>query len=229
MKIAGLVKNSFVDYPGQIAAVVFVQGCNYDCFFCHNRLLIPFEGEALDEDEVFAFLKKRAGLLDAIVISGGEPTLKSDLMDFIEKAKALGYLIKLDTNGSHPQAIKNLIDANLLDYIAMDYKAPFDRYDEICCAKCDINAVKESIDIIRGSEVAYELRTTFVSQLDEADIERMLKEIAPIDTFAIQHFKMPANFKKEHRFLLSLKEHSESDYENAVVTAQKFAKKVILR
>ena len=229
MKIAGLVKNSFVDYPGQIAAVVFTQGCNYDCFFCHNRLLIPFDGELMDEDEVLSFLKKRAGLLDGVVITGGEPTLHPDLTDFIEKVKKLGYLVKLDTNGSVPGVIESLIEKGLLDYAAVDYKAPFDRYDEICCVKCDTDAVRRTIGILAQSGIAYELRTTFIPQLGADDIESMLQDIPPVDILAIQHFKMPANYKKEHRFLLNFDEHSESDYENAVKTAEKFAKKVILR
>ena len=229
MKIAGLVKNSFVDYPGQIAAVVFTQGCNYDCFYCHNRLLIPFTGELMGEDEVLAFLKKRAGLLDGVVITGGEPTLQPDLTEFIEKAKGLGYLIKLDTNGSVPYVVEDLIGQELLDYIAVDYKAPFDRYDEVCCTKCDTDAVRRTIEILIKSGVQYELRTTYIPQLTPDDIERMLQAIPQVETFSLQHYKIPAKYKKEHRFLLNFDEHPESDYRKVVETAEKLAKKVILR
>ncbi len=229
MKIAGIIKNSFVDYPGQIVAVIFAQGCNYDCFFCHNRALIPFEGELLNEEEVFAFLEKRAGLLDGVVISGGEPTLQQDLKAFIKKVKDIGYLIKLDTNGSRPEVIEDLIKSDLLDYVAMDYKAPFDRYDEICCAKCDISAVKKTMAILKKSAVQYELRTTYVPQLNEDDIDSMLKEISPIDTFALQHYRMPENYKQEHRFMLNFQEHPEASYESAKKIASKYVKNVILR
>ena len=229
MKTAGLVKNSFVDYPGQIAAVVFTQGCNYDCFFCHNRLLIPFKGDLISEEEVFGFLKKRAGLLDGVVVTGGEPALQPDLADFIGKVKKLGYLVKLDTNGSMPLVVEGLLGKGLLDYVAVDYKAPFDRYEEVCCTKCDTDAVRRTIGILAESGVEYELRTTFIPQLGPEDIGRMLEEIAPVGTFALQHYKMPANYKKEHRFLLNFDEHSEADYKTAVKTAEKFAKKVIFR
>jgi pyruvate formate lyase activating enzyme len=229
MKIAGMAKNSFVDYPGQIAAVVFTQGCNYNCFFCHNRLLIPFEGDLIGEDEVFSFLKKRIGLLDAVVITGGEPTMQTDLERFIKQVKELGYLIKLDTNGSRPDLLAHFLDSGLLDYVAMDYKAPFDRYDEICCAKCDTEAVKRSIDILIEGGVPYELRTTLVPQLSESDVERMLREIPKIERFALQHYKVPAIYEKEHRFMLNCKEHPQSVYENTLKTAQKYVHNVILR
>ena len=229
MKIAGMVKNSFVDYPGQIAAVVFTQGCNYNCFFCHNRLLIPFEGDLIGEDEVFSFLKKRIGLLDGVVITGGEPTMQPDLERFVKRVKELGYLIKLDTNGTRPDLLVHFLEEGLLDYVAMDYKAPFDRYDEICCARCDIDSVKQSIDILTNGGVSYELRTTFVPQLSENDIERMLREIPPIERFALQHYKIPETYDEEHRFMLNCKEHPESIYENTLKTAQKYVQDVILR
>ena len=183
----------------------------------------------MDEGEVFAFLEKRARLLDGVVITGGEPVMQPDLKEFIKQVKALGYLIKLDTNGSRPQALKELIEEGLLDYIAMDYKAPFERYSEICGVKCDIGALRESMNIIMKSGLAYELRLTFIPQLNTDDIESMLRVIAPIGTFALQHFKMPSKFKNEHRFLLNCDDHIEEDFERAAKIAEKYAKKVILR
>ena len=229
MKIAGIIKNSFVDYPGQIAAVVFTQGCNYDCFFCHNRALIPFDGEPMDEDEIFAFLDKRSGLLDGVVITGGEPTLQKDLAEFMSKIREFGFKIKLDTNGSRPEVLIDLLDKNLIDYAAMDYKAPFERYDEICCTKCDTDAVRRSFSVMKQSGVPYELRTTFVPQLNSDDIVKMLGEVGPIDTFALQHYKMPEEYDKDHSFFVKQKPHGESEYEFAKEKAKKHAKRIIIR
>ncbi len=229
MKIAGIIKNSFVDYPGQIAAVVFTQGCNYDCFFCHNRDLIPFEGEGYDEEEFFSFLQKRKGLLDGVVITGGEPALQKDLIEFSRKVKEMGYLLKLDTNGSVPSVVDELLKENLLDYVAMDYKAPFERYDDICCAKCDTDAVKTTLDIIRKSGVLYELRTTFIPQLSAEDIEEMFNDIGRIKTFALQHYKLPEKYKQEHSFYVKSKMNSEEEFKNAIKIAENYAEKTVLR
>ncbi len=229
MKIAGIIKNSFVDYPGQISAVVFTQGCNYDCFFCHNRDLIPFEEGIMGEDEIFSFLEKRKGLLDGVVATGGEPTLQKDLIEFARKVKKMGYLFKLDTNGSVPEVVKSLMDENLLDYVAVDYKAPFDRYDDICCVKCDTDAVKKTMDILRNSNVPYELRTTFLPQLNAQDIEVMLEEIGSVKTFALQHYNLPEKFKQEHSFYVKSKANSEEEFKIAIEIAKRYAEKTILR
>lgn len=231
MDIAGLTKNSFVDFPGEIAAVIFTRGCNYDCFFCHNRLLIGHDSSLIDNDEVFAFLKKRVNLLDGVVITGGEPTLQRELKDFIIKVKDLGYKIKLDTNGSCPNVILDLIknDLDLIDYIAMDYKAPFDRYMDICGVDIDVKKVKESLEIIKQSSVNYELRTTFIPQLDLDDIEVMLSEVNPIDCFAIQQYRMPDVYKECDLFKLKKEVHSSEDIKKAEEIAKKYAKKVIIR
>lgn len=229
MKIAGLSKNSFVDYPGQIAAVIFTPGCNYDCFYCHNRSLISFDAPKIDEQMVFAFLEKRKNLIDAVVITGGEPTLQNGLEEFIVKTKELGYKIKLDTNGSNPQAVKDLLHKNLLDYIALDYKAPFDRYNEICGGTSDGESVKETLDIIKKSGVDYELRTTFVPQISLNDIERMIKEVAPIKSFAIQHYKMPEEYREQDLFKLTKKPHSTETFNQAQKICKKYAPNTIIR
>ena len=133
MNIAGLLKTATIDFPHRLAAVVFTAGCNYDCSFCHNRALLG-AAELMEDGEVLRFLEKRAGLLDGVVISGGEPTLQKDLAEFAGTLKGLGYDVKLDTNGSDPEAVGRLLDGGLVDYVAMDYKAPFSRYPEICGA-----------------------------------------------------------------------------------------------
>ncbi|HPO83020.1 MAG TPA: anaerobic ribonucleoside-triphosphate reductase activating protein, partial [bacterium] len=125
MLIGGLHKLSLIDYPGKLSAVVFTRGCNFRCPYCHNPELIEDNGgDIIDEEEVFSFLDERKGKLDGVVMTGGEPTLQSDIAEFLEKVKRLGFFVKLDTNGSYPERIKELIDRKLLDYIAMDIKAP---------------------------------------------------------------------------------------------------------
>ena len=147
MQIAGFQKNSFVDYPGQIAAVVFCGGCNYNCWYCHNRHILR-DYPTIDEKEVFDYLERRKGAVDAVVFSGGEATLQADLADYMKRVKDMGYLVKLDTNGANPAALKKLLNQNLIDYVAMDIKAPFDKYKEVTGVKADIAAVKESITIL---------------------------------------------------------------------------------
>ena len=129
MKISGFQKLTLLDYPGKIACIIFTQGCNYKCSYCQNSLLIPCSNEKLiDEEEVIDYLEKRKNLLDGIVISGGEPTVQCGLVNFIERVKKIGLLVKLDTNGSNPAIIKRLIDEGLVDYVAMDIKNSLNKY-----------------------------------------------------------------------------------------------------
>ena len=142
MKISGLQKLTLLDYPGKMACTVFTYGCNFRCPFCHNALLVTEENsDCIDEDEFFSFLKKRQGILDGVCISGGEPTLQKDLPEFISKIKALGYYVKLDTNGSSPLLLKKLIEEKLIDYVAMDIKNSPAKYDITCGCRVDIDVV----------------------------------------------------------------------------------------
>jgi pyruvate formate lyase activating enzyme len=173
MKIAGLQKVSLIDYPGKISATVFTQGCNFRCPYCHNPELVDPERyqECLLEDEIFSYLEKRRGKLQAVVITGGEPTIQSDIVSFAQRIKAMGYLIKLDTNGSQPEVLKGLIDHKLLDYIAMDIKGPIGKYAAVTRAPVKGKTIREGIEIIKASGINCEFRTTIVkSQLEEADI-----------------------------------------------------------
>lgn len=163
MIISGLQKLTLSDYPSKMSAIIFTQGCNFNCSYCHNSSLINKKNESLiPEDEVLEFLKKRKNILDGLVISGGEPTIQKDLEQFIIKVKALGYAVKLDTNGSNPLVIKKLIDKNLIDYIAMDVKNVFEDYDKVIKKKFDINKIKESIEIIKNSGISCEFRITII-------------------------------------------------------------------
>lgn len=191
MKIAGFQKNSFVDYPGKIAAVVFTPGCNLNCYYCHNRMLLKKEAEnnLIPEDEVFAFLNERKTFLDAVVVSGGEPTLQPDLEEFIFNIKNMGFDVKLDTNGTNPEVIKNLIEKKLLDYIAMDIKAPFDKYKDICGSDEYLNGINQSIDLLMQGGVDYEFRTTFTPRLREEDIRAIAYKIKGAKLYVLQQFR----------------------------------------
>ena len=189
MKIAGIQKCSMVDYPGKMSAVVFTRGCNLDCYYCHNHWLIPDSDEALHrEEDVMRFLERRVGRLDAVVVSGGEPTLQRDLEGFIRKVRDLGYPIKLDTNGTNPDVLRRLVDEGLLDYVAMDVKAPRERYQEICGA-VDVDAVDASIQILLEGRVDYEFRTTLAPELTDSDIERIGVWILGARRHVLQQFR----------------------------------------
>lgn len=176
MTIAGLQKMTLLDFPGRVACTVFLHGCNYRCPFCHNSELLEGRGEPLmSKDEFLAFLKKRVGLLDGVCISGGEPTLMPDLKELMADIKALGYAVKLDTNGSRPGVLKELVAAGLVDYVAMDIKNAPSRYAETAgVSKVDLAAIEESAAFLMSGAVDSEFRTTVVLPLhDEASIEEM--------------------------------------------------------
>ena len=192
MLIGGIQKFSLINYPKKTAAVIFTQGCRFLCHYCHNPELVlddKFQ-KPLDEKEILDFLKKRQNQLDAVVISGGEPTLQKDLPSFIKKLKDLNYLVKLDTNGINPKIIKNLIDQNLLDYIAMDLKAPLDKYPKVTNIDLGVNLIQESIDLIMSSKIEYEFRTTLVKNLHtKEDISKMAKLIKNASLYILQKFR----------------------------------------
>ena len=192
MKIVGLQKNSFVDYPKKIAAVLFLAGCNFDCWYCHNQdVCTNSTGILYSEKDILDFLSKRKKLLDAVVITGGEPLVSGDLLPFIKKVRALGYAVKLDTNGTFPGRLKELIDAGVLDYIAMDIKAPFDKYPSVIQADVDTEAMKTSIKLIMESGIDYEFRTTVIPQLDKDDIAEMVSYIKGARLYALQQYRKP--------------------------------------
>lgn len=151
---------SLVDFPGKISATAFISGCNFKCPYCHNSWLIPVREGIRDEKDFFKYLKSRTGLIDGVAITGGEPTLWKGLKDFIKDIKSLKFSVKLDTNGSRPDALKELIDDGLIDYIAMDIKAPINKYGIFAKNESDIDKIKESVEIIKNSHTDYEFRTT---------------------------------------------------------------------
>lgn len=192
MKIGGLQSFSLSDFPGKVAAVVFTQGCNFLCPFCHNGALIPMSpitNALIPENEVCHFLKSRVKQLDGVVICGGEPTLQPDLPSFLRKAKALGFEIKLDTNGSRPEVLRALLQEGLLDFIAMDIKAPLAIYDRLTGVHAPTKKVGKSIELIAGSGMAHEFRTTVVrSLLSPVDIQEIQAMVPPGSPHRLQEF-----------------------------------------
>ena len=186
MNIAGLLKTATIDFPHRLAAVVFTAGCNYDCGFCHNRELLTTK-KLMDEKEAWRFLEKRAGLLDGIVISGGEPTLQEDLPEFAQRLKELGYDVKLDTNGSAPQVVEEMLRRGCVDYVAMDYKAPFELYTQVCGH--DASGVEQTLELLRGATVEWELRTTVIPELSEKDLLRMAQGVEELPAYALQLYR----------------------------------------
>lgn len=191
MKAAYLQKTSFIDYPGRISAVVFTQGCNFRCPYCHNpELVVPerYCGTIRIED-IFSFLEKRRGKLDAVVITGGEPTLQADLVPFMQRIRSMGFLVKLDTNGSRPQVLSEVIAQGLPDYVAMDVKAPWDKYAFVAGSPVDITDIGASVELIMGSGIPYEFRTTLVrSLLDPDDVMGIGRAIRGASLYVLQKF-----------------------------------------
>ena len=200
MMIAGYVPNSFVDYPGKIAMVIFSPGCNMNCWYCHNRHLIRTSDSGIlyNETAILAELEKKKDFLDAVVLSGGEPMLQTGLLDFAKAVKALGYLVKLDTNGTDPKKLRIVIDDGLVDYVAIDIKAPFSKYADICGRNISIDDIRESIDILILSNIDYEFRTTFSPDLDKEDLLEIAKSIHGAKRFALQQYRMPEHMMLEH-------------------------------
>lgn len=180
MKISGLQPVTASDFPGRLAAIVFTQGCNFHCPFCHNGSLLPMDADSLiGEDMVFDFLHKRQKLLDGVVISGGEPCLQDDLAGFCRQVKEMGFAVKLDTNGSRPAVIKELLDENLVDFIAMDIKAPLSRLAELTGTVSHGPQIRQSISLIAASTVDHLFRTTDVKPLLSAEDHRGIKKLVP--------------------------------------------------
>ena len=190
MDISGIQKVTLLDFPGKCACTVFLAGCNLRCPFCHNAsLVLTSPAPVMDEDAFFTFLKKRKGLLDGVCITGGEPTLHKDLPDFIRRIKDMGYLVKLDTNGSNPRMLKELLEGNLLDYVAMDIKNCPDRYAATCGGADILPQVEQCLDLLQNSGLEWELRTTCVKPFhDENAMKAIGKWLSGTKHYYLQAF-----------------------------------------
>lgn len=195
MHVKGWIKSSLIDYPGRIAASLFCGGCNFRCPNCHNAdiVLRPDQHPDLSEDEIWAFFERRRGLLDGAVISGGEPTLQSDLLPFAERLHGMGFLVKLDTNGYLPSVLEEMLSAHLVDYVAMDVKAPLNKYPQATDAAVNVKRIQRTIDLLFEAEVEYEFRTTVVpGLLVEDDVVQIARLVAGARCLYLQQF-VPRN------------------------------------
>jgi pyruvate formate lyase activating enzyme len=190
MKIGGFQKTSLLDYPDRISAIVWTSGCNLRCPFCYNRNLALGAAELFPEEDILSFLSKRKGMLEGVVISGGEPLLQQDLAEFIKKIKALGLLVKVDTNGTCPDALRELLDKHLVDYVAMDVKAPKSKYQQLTAVKLDIGKIDASINLLKTKAPAYEFKTTIIpGLLTKEDIKEIAAWLHGASTYYLQQFK----------------------------------------
>jgi pyruvate formate lyase activating enzyme len=228
MKIGGLQKLALVDYPGKVAATVFLIGCNFRCPFCQNpELVTAGDQQEITEKEFFEFLDSKIGLIDGICITGGEPTINADLADFIKKIKAKGFLIKLDSNGSNPEVLKELIDAKLLDFIAMDIKTSLDKYGRATRVEVDVDNIKRSVKIIKNNGIDYEFRTTVVPGLvEKSDIEKIGQWLKGAKKIALQQFQNKKVLDKEFEKILPYPDEILKEFKKIL---EKYIKRVELR
>ena len=191
MNILGIEKVSFVDFEGKICATIFTGGCNFRCPFCHNSSIVNMQAENYQEEEILSYLCERKSLLDGVTISGGEPTLQPDLLNFCKKIKQMGYPIKLDTNGTCPYVVENLVKNKLIDYVAIDIKNSFNCYSEICGTKnVGIDNIKKTLEILKEFHTPYELRTTLVEDFHtEETIKQMSEQLKGEKLLWLRHRK----------------------------------------
>ncbi len=191
MIIGGLQRFSLIDYPSKSCAIIFTMGCNFRCKYCHNpELVIPEKyAPEISLSEIYDFLESRVGKLDAVCITGGEPTQHTDLLEMIKKIKMMGFLVKLDSNGSRPEVLKEIINRKMVDYIAMDIKAPLESYSNIMGWQISVEKIKKSVDLIMNSGIRYEFRTTIVKSLTSKDnLRKIAQSITGAEKYYLQKF-----------------------------------------
>jgi pyruvate formate lyase activating enzyme len=233
MLLGGLQKLTLIDYPGKVAATVFTVGCNFRCPFCHNpELVFPDFGGAtgaVSEKEFFDFLKIRQGKLDGVCITGGEPTIQKDLLDFMKKIKDLGFLVKLDSNGTRPDVLKKAYDNNLVDFVAMDIKNCPEKYDRTNGTETDIERIKLSTELIRNSGNGYEFRTTVVPGLHvEEDFDKIGMWLKGSDRYALQQFRNEGKILDEE-FGEKIKNEPALDLEKIKKRLKKYFNKIEIK
>ena len=193
MRIGGFQKLTLIDFPGKIATTVFTVGCSFRCPFCHNPELVissQFLVQGKQEEEFFSHLAKRKGKLEGVCITGGEPTIQKNIVEFVKKIKAMGFAVKLDTNGTRPDVLKKLLDLKLLDFVAMDIKNQFKKYDKTTGVKGDKKRIKLSVDLIMNSRLPYEFRTTVVPGIhEEKDFLEIAKWIGGARSYYLQEYR----------------------------------------
>ena len=228
MKICGFQKMTMLDFPGKVACTVFTGGCNFRCPFCHNALLVTDidEENTFDEDEIIAYLYKRKGIIDGVCITGGEPLMQKDIAEFLEKVKATGMPVKLDTNGSYPKKLRELVERGLVDYVAMDIKNSKAKYaDTIGLSDYDLRKVEESVDFLLSDAVDYEFRTTVVKEFHtKEDIAEITNWISGAKRYFLQGFVDSGNLIGSG--MSGLKPHEMVDF---CTKAQEIVPNTVLR
>ena len=230
MEIKGWEKISLLDFPGGICSTLFLGGCNFRCPYCHNRELVlePQNLPTIPAEEVLNFLRQRSSILDAVCLSGGEPTLQEELFFFLAEIKKLGLKVKLDTNGTRPRVISRLLEAGLLDYVALDLKAPYAKYPSLTGTAADTAEVKETVALLKDSSFEHEFRTTVVPELlKEEDILDIAREIAGGRLYVLQQFYPRSTMIDPS--LLSLQPYSREKIAQVAHLCQKILQKVHLR
>lgn len=224
--IGGIQKTSLLDYPDKISAIVFTQGCNFNCGYCHNPELLNSKKDIYSTDVFFEFLEKRKGKLDGVVITGGEATLQADLIPFIKEVKSRGFAVKLDTNGYKPEVLEEAL--KLVDYVAMDIKAPLEKYSQITKVEIDTTKIKKSIELIMQSDIDYEFRTTVLkSQLNFEDFEEIAELIKGAKKYYLQKFEAKTQINDEN--LKTQTSYSNEEFEPIIKMLKKQIKNVELR
>ena len=229
MILGGLQKLTLLDFPGNVACTVFTVGCNLRCPFCHNPALVnnPPEDALISEDEFFAFLKKRQGILDGVAITGGEPLLHTDIGEFIARIKSMGFKVKLDTNGTFPDRLEKVLAEGNVDYVAMDLKNTFDKYAKtVGIEGFDTSLIKRSIKILQDSGVAHEFRTTVVSPLHSSgDFGQIAKQVEGSENYFLQSFVDSGNLLNGE----GLKEMTKEELAIALENAKKIIPQAKIR
>ncbi len=227
MIFAGFQKLTLLDFPGKVACTLFTKGCNFYCPFCHNALLVEGSenGQSFTEEEVLSYLNKRKGILEGVCITGGEPLIQSSLRDFIKEVKNLGYAVKLDTNGSFPEKLMELVKDGLIDYVAMDIKNSFEKYPLTSgCENVNLADIEKSIDFLLAGNVDYEFRTTVASELHTPqDIGDIALRIKGAKKYFLQNFVDSGNILGENlhpvdgKIIEKMEENARKHVPNAVI------------
>lgn len=228
MEIHGFQKTTLLDYPGHVAATVFTGGCNFRCPFCHNGLLVlNSKGQpVIPEAEVLSFLEKRRGILEGVCVTGGEPTLQRELGAFLGRLKSMGYLVKLDTNGSRPQVLRELLEGQLLDYIAMDVKASWNNYAAAAGVKdLELESLRESVELLKRSGIPCEFRTTVVKGIHTLEeFEEIGRMLEGCQAYYLQGFR-----ESDHMIGTGCEAFTTEEMEKMADRARKYIDKVSLR
>ncbi len=230
MLIGGIQTLTLLDFPGKVATTIFTAGCNFRCGYCHNPELVLPElikknrHDFIPEEKFFNFLKSRENFLDGVAITGGEPTMQPDLVEFIAKIKEMGFLVKLDTNGTNPQMLKEIISRDLVDYFAMDIKFPLEIYDKITNVQIPAKIFQESIDLIRNSGADYEFRTTVIAEYHTPEIiEKIAKSVQGCRRYTLQNFRPDYTLDKKFAGFHGL---TESKMQELQKIAEKYVEEV---